>query len=230
MKWGLCALAGLLGCATAGSDNGGDGGGPDAARKDSTLPPDSSLVDMLMVQTLAQTSDNTVAAAKSLACGNATSGWTSENSWYRVFPLASFGITGPFHVNEVSFGVQESGTAVQQVQVKLGTYAGTPGATIDTALISNLGATTVNVPVTTTGQTVIAPITATVPANGQLVVEVFTADHTSTTTHFYMGASAGTEMAPGYLRAPACAFPQPQSMKAINASAGALIITVTGTH
>lgn len=212
----LCT--GLIGCATAGRDSPGDGGDP--------------TVDALPTVTLSQTADTTVVGGKGLACGGddgVSITWTRENSWYRVFPLQAFGITTPFQVTEVAFGVQEAGPTTQMIQLKLGTYSGTPGATLDPALIAPLTSAAVSVPVVTSPQLVEAPIRATVPAGGQLVVELAAADYANQDLHFYAGASAGAETAPAYLRAPDCGVDQPESIKALNAMAGSLVITVTGT-
>lgn len=237
MKRYLVAVL-LIGCASASTDGGGNrpdaggnrpdsGGGGEDAGVDAAPEPDAGP----QMVTLSQTADTNVAAESSLACGGA--GYTSENSYYRVFTLSSMGITKPFNVSEVQFGVQEAGGA-PTVQVKIGTYSGTPGNTLNTAMITPLNSANVSVPTTadTDNRKLTAAVTGTVPAGGKLVVEIFSPDYSNTTTFFYAGASAGTETAPGYVRAPAtgCDITQPQSMKALDPAAGSLIISVTGTH
>lgn len=236
MKRYLVAVL-LIGCASASTDGGGNrpdaggnrpdsgGGGGEDAGVDAAPPVDAAP----QMVTLSQTADTTVAAASSLACGS-SAGYTRENSWYRVFDLASMGVTGPLEVSQVTFGAQESGPAAQTLQVKIGTYAGTPGTTLDTAMITPINSANANVPASGTGQIITVPMTGTIPANSKLVVEIFSPDRVNTTTFFYVGASAGTEQAPGYVRAPACNILQPQSMKALDPAAGSLIVTVTGTH
>src|SRR3954469_24280779 len=57
--------------------------------------------------------DNEIAPSLSLACSDPNG--TKENSWYRIFHLADFGVDKPFAVNRVNFGVQ---TAIGDQRVK----------------------------------------------------------------------------------------------------------------
>src|SRR3954463_12227490 len=87
---------------------------------------------------------NAIATSLSLACSDAAG--TKENSWYRIFHLADFGVDKPFQVNRVNFGVQ---TAIgdQRIKVSIGTYDGNAGAVeLDTTKIDMLGLTTIGVP------------------------------------------------------------------------------------
>ncbi|MBA3820370.1 MAG: hypothetical protein H0X17_15875 [Deltaproteobacteria bacterium] len=176
--------------------------------------------------TLSQTTDTTIAAG-TVACGTST--YTAENSYYRIFDLASVGIAGPFSVTGVSFGVETS-SGTQSVQVKIGTYAGASGGTLSTAMITPLSSAMVSVPAMTTGQMLSTPITGVVPAGGKLIVEIFSPDHSAVAAKFYIGASAAAESAVAYLRAPTCGTPQPQPIKQLDPTVGSLIITATGTH
>src|SRR3954463_10967039 len=88
--------------------------------------------------------DNAIASGLSLACSDAAG--TKENSWYRIFHLADFGVDKPFAANRVNFGVQ---TAIgdQRIKVSIGTYDGNAGAVeLDTTKIDMLGLTTIGVP------------------------------------------------------------------------------------
>ncbi|MCX5745510.1 MAG: hypothetical protein NT062_23785 [Proteobacteria bacterium] len=228
MRWIAAVVLGLTACAQATTDK------PrplvDAASVDDAPDqPDALEIDAgPTLVTLSQTADTTVAAAQSLACG--ATGSTNENSWYRVFKLADAGITTAFHVTSVQFAVQEA-SASQSVQLKIGTYAGTPGATLNLASITPLTASTLTIAVATDLATINAPIDAIIPAGATMIVELFTPDHTSmTATYFYAGATAGAETQPGYLRAPACGVAAPQPMKVVDMNAGSLIMNVTGTH
>jgi len=230
MRWFPFLALVVLGCASAGSGgNNPDGNaGTDGSTTDGKTPDAAPMPDALQMSTLTQTADTTIATASSIACG--ANGATAENSWYRVFQLPMHGVTGPFAVTNVAFAVQESG-GTQSVQVKLGTYGGAIGGnSLDTGLITPLNSATVTVPASASPQMLSTPITGTVPAGGKLVVEIFSPDHSGTTTHFYLGASAGTETAAAYLRAPDCMATQPVAVKQLNASTGSLIITVSGTH
>jgi len=231
MRWLPLIAVVISGCASANS--GGGNGNSDA----SDTPPIDALVnsidapisiDAALSQTLQQTQDNTVAAANSVACG--ANGETDENSWYRVFSLAEHGITTQFFVNQVTFSVQESAGS-PPVQVKVGTYSGTLGATtLDVAQITPLASTTVTVPPTAAGLSVPAPLTATIPANAQVVVEILSPNLSGTGNFVYIGASTSAETRPGYIRAPACAIATPQTVAVTGFPNSHLIITLTGTH
>ena len=224
----LFLLVAVAGCASANVGGTGDdepvADAPPASDIDAPPP-----IDAALSSTLQQTTDNTIVAANSVACG--ANGTTAENSWYRVFALTEHAITTQFFVNQVTFGVQESGGS-PPVQVKIGTYTGAiGGANIDLAQISPLNSAVVNVPPTTTGISVPVPITATIPANAQLIVEILAPDLGATTAdHFYIGASTSAETRPGYIRAPDCSIATPQTVAATGFPASHIVITVTGTH
>jgi hypothetical protein len=245
----------LAGCASAGTQGQpadsslGGGGGGDSGNQmidaGTTVDAPMMMIDAPpgpVTVTLSQTTNNTVVAANSVACGgcNNTSNpcnstYTAENAYYRVFALADHGITTAFNVTQVTFGVQES-TAVT-VQVKLGTYAGTPGTTLNTGAtdfagaITQLATATVNVPATTTGISVPAPLTATVPAGSNLIVEILSPTHQGqANVYFYLGATNAGETKPGYLRAPSCSLATATTTGGIGYPAANLLISVTGMY
>ncbi len=244
----LALVLALAGCASAGNGeatidgNGGgsgsgsgSGGGSGEINDAPMAPPIDSGPT---TRTLSQTTTNNLKALGSIACANQTSGTTRANNYYRVFDLAAAGITTAFTVSQVSFQIEhcQPGTTVA---VRVGTYSGTPGATLTPANIAIL-ASNPNVavqqvventtpPASTPGGTVNAPITATIPAGQKLLVEVDAADGNNVYS-FYMGANDGGESAPGYVMAPTCNINTPTS---ITQAAGApvhLLLTVTGQY
>lgn len=232
MRW-LLLLAGVLaGCATAGVDGGSgnpDGNpGTDGTRVDAGVdapPPDASIMS-----TLTQTTSNSNVASNSVTCSS------GENSWYRVFALADHGVTGAFNVTQVTFGVQES-LASPSVQVKIGTYAGTPGTTLDLAMVTPINAATVAIAnQTNPGNNVVAPITGTIPAGSKLIVEIFKPGANTASNYFFVGASNAGETKSGYVRAPTCndaggaAITVPKTPASVGVPTAQLNITVTGTH
>lgn len=230
-------------CAAAGknSGSGDDQPTPDAKGTDSNgLGTDAAVtIDgppadaAPMMITMSQNTGATIGSASSIACGNNADGTTAENSWYRVFKLVDHGIAGPLSVTSVAFGVQEA-TGLPNVQVKIGTYSGNvtpPPAQLDTALVTPITAATFAVPNTasTATMTVNVPILATVPANAQMIVEVFSPNQLGTGKYFYLGGNALGESKPGYLRAPGCTTPQPKTTAALGFPTSNLVITVSGT-
>ncbi len=202
---------------------------------DGPLPIDGPAVDAAPIAvTLTQNTGTAIGSNNSIACGNGDN-TTAENSWYRVWKLSDEGIAGGFKVTAVSFGVQEA-NGLPNVQVKIGSYSGNitpPPAQLDTSLITPIAAATFAVPNTanTATTTVTVPVSANVPAMGQMIVEVFSPDANGTGKYFYLGGNSLGESKPGYLRAPtgACATPQPRTTAALGFPTSHLFITVSGT-
>lgn len=176
---------------------------------------------------LAQTDDMTIATQLSLACSDASG--TKENSWYRMFRLADYGVDKPLTVNRVNFAVQ---TAIgdQRVKVSIGTYAGDAGSVeLDPTKIDVLGLTTIPVP-EGASQMLQANFPAIeVPHNANLIVEI-KSEGTGDGRYFYLGATRGAETIPGYLRAPTCKTPNPVMTSALGFSQTHLIIAVSGAY
>src|SRR5262245_49649361 len=131
MRWFFVAAA-LAGCAAAERSTFGNGTGGDSGIRlldgsrtiDSPRFLDAPGNGMTSV-TLTQTTDNTIAAGSSLACGgckafdamlNCIDYRTNENAYYRVFKMSDYSITGTLHIKQVTFGVQEAG-GTNSVQV-----------------------------------------------------------------------------------------------------------------
>src|SRR5947207_12127093 len=100
MRWLLLCLV-IAGCARAGKENSIIGGLFDAGPLDGTdvPPPDGSPIDAPPQQmTLSQTVSAGIAVGTSFNCHRVDTGFTRENSYYRVFTLSEHGITGPLHI------------------------------------------------------------------------------------------------------------------------------------
>lgn len=257
MRWFLL-LAALVGCASAHHDSplgqqpdaalppGPDaGGGRDAAPMADAPSADAPPADApgTQTRTLSQTNSQTLTAGTSIACGNAQG--TSANSFYRVFDLGALGITSDFHVTTVSFQIEDS-EGGNVVAARVGTYGGTPGATLTSSMITILASNaTVSVPnvvetfdannnASTPGGMVDAPVAATIPAGQKLLIEVDVPDGTAGSggKFFYMGANAGGETGDSYFSATACTPPgaTPTDVSQVAMSNVDLLFTVTGTY
>ena len=225
-------LAGLLvGCASAGSPDQNpntDGSTTDGKTADAGI--DARMPDAAIMTTLTQLVSTTNASGNSVVCNS------GENSWYRVFALADHNITGAFNVQSVTFGVQEAaGSPI--VNIRVGTYGAVPGATLNTAMITNVNQTTHQVPAfTNPGGNVTVPITAMIPAGSRLIVEVAKSGTNTAGLHFVVGASNAGETKSGYVRAPTCndgggnAITQPITTAAAGRPTAHLNIVVTGMH
>ncbi len=117
----------------------------------------------------------------------------------------------------------------QSPSVKVGTYNGTPGATLSVGNMTTVTTKTATVPATTTGATVNVDFTGTtIMAGKKLLLEI---DSPAGST-LYMGANTGGESAPGYIMAPACSINSPTDISSVSTSYPTvdLLMTVTGTY
>lgn len=254
----------LAGCATAARDAGGqgspDGGGlggghPDGGvgkDADTTPPVDAApLPDAPMGQTqvtLSQTNDMMMAAGKSVACrtldpifGTIVLG-TSDNSWYRVFKLADYGITGPFNLQRVTFWTDyaSAGTGTTQpATLRVGTYAGSVEAdTLNTSQITNVGTAQIQIPDADSANGTPPPvetnISATVPVGSNLIVELALPEGGNDGNYFYIGVTAGGESKKSYIRSAnsLCNITPPKALTSpggLNKPDNSILLTVTGT-
>lgn len=265
MKGLLYLVIAVAGCATAARDNssdaggggmvderpdGGLGGGGSGKDADITPPVDAApLPDAppgQMQVTLSQTNDMTMAAGKGVACigrdpiFNIAVG-TRDNSWYRIFKLSDYGITGAFSLQRVTFysDYAYAGTGTTQAAtIKVGTYSGAlEGDTISTGSITYLGTQPITIPDADSANGVDPPvetnIAATIPAGSNLIVELALPDGYDDGNFFYIGVSAGGETKKGYIRAPTgCNIANPTSLisaAGLNKPDNAVMLTVTGT-
>ena len=250
MKLSVCLL--LVVCASAGAPEVGGHGDAGFTHADSSTmhPPIDAYVNLIdappgqQTKTLKQTTSDTLRAITSIACP-ATDVGTSANNYYRVFDLATFGVTTDFHVTQISFQVEDCDTLAGNgttVAVRVGTYSGTPGATLVAANMTVLASNAnVQVPevvedvnaMTTPGGLVNAPINATIPAGGKVFVELDVPDG-DFDHFFYPGANTGGQSAPGYMSSPQCTPPgtTPQDIGTVpNPDTEIdLLLTVTGTY
>lgn len=221
--------------------SGGQPDVPDASRVDGNLV-DTTLIDATPMQTLSQTTSNMLEAGTSQACLAPSSG-TAANNYYRVFDLAAFNITTDFHVSQISFQVEHcddlNGTTGTSVVVRVGTYSGTPGDMLTLANMTLLAsANSIAVPEVvedpgpppvTAGETVNAPISATVPAGQKMYIEVDAPDGNAT-YEMYMGANNDGETGFGYVLAPTCGLTVPTNISTVVGGPLNLLMTVSGSY
>lgn len=235
------AVLWLLACASA-EPGGGNNGNPDApSNPDGSgppidgpgvppidAPPPPIDAPPLQTITLSQGSSMAIVAGGSPSCNQ--SNFTRDNSYYRVFRLADFGITRPFTAERVDFGVEEAlagaGTS-QTVQVRLHRLAGT----LLTANMTNVAGQNVQV---NNGTGIVIPV-ALSPApvlqpDATLVAEVFVPDGLAASNTFFIGSNAAAETAPSYIRSTTCTIPEPQTMASISFPDAHIVLTVSGTY
>lgn len=239
-----CAKAGLPGN-NAGDDSGtGSGSGTDASN-----PPDDAavdarpidapiMIDAPVMATFTETNASNVVTNNSFACSNTSTHYTRTNSYYRIYTLTDFGISTKFYVNQVSFAVEQAtaggGQTQQAAQIKVGTYDVAPvGTTLDLTKITPINAVNIQIP-NGSSTLVNTPITATIPAGTNLIVELAIPDGNAVGNIFFFGTNGGGETKPGYIRAPDCNVTSPTTMLSVAQGGGLaeadLIMTVSGTH
>ena len=163
--------------------------------------------------TLRQTADGVPSSNGTVACttsGTSPNEITGDGAWYRVFALedSHFGITTPFHVSSVSFGVLKSRLATN-VTVGIGRYSGTvpTAATIDPVTFT--WTADVSVPATNTDHpsVVNVPLTADLAAGSVIVVGIKVQSEAGDS--FFPAGSASAEWAPAYFHSSvqACSGP-----------------------
>jgi hypothetical protein len=256
---GLMYLVLISGCASAGRDevvggrpDGGPGGGGSGSGKDAGMMPPpvdaAPLPDAPAGQqqvTLSQTTNMTIAAGRAIACSSSVLGvpvGTRDNSWYRVFKLSDYAITGTFNLQRVSFysDYAYAGTGfTQPATLKIGTYAGTVDAdTLTVASITPITSMPVTIPDADSSNGVDPPvdvnISAMIPAGSNLIVELALPDGYNDGNFYYIGVSAGGETKKGYIRAtPAgCNMTTPKALTSaggLNIADNSIMLTVTGT-
>lgn len=178
--------------------------------------------------TLRQTVDDKVESSLKFGCTN-NDDTTPDTSWYRVFSIAEEGISGDFDIESVRFGVCST-IGTPDVTIKIGTLAAAPGAMLDPTDITPLGSASATIQPTLIPKLIDVPITGTVPAGGQLVVEVRTADQLGSGNQFTIGVTAADEERPAYLRAALCGTPNATQTTTAGVPDAHVVLTVTGSR
>lgn len=178
--------------------------------------------------TLRQTDDDKVESSLKFGCTNSDD-TTPDTSWYRVFSIADEGISGDFEIESVRFGVC-SAVGTPDVSIKIGTLAVAPGAMLDPADITPLGSANATIQASLIPKLVDVPIAGTVPAGGQLVVEVRIADQLGSGNQFTIGVTAADEDRPAYLRAALCGTPNATQTTTAGVPMAHVVLTVSGSR
>jgi hypothetical protein len=195
------------------------------------LPPDAPPAPI--TTTITRSTDTTTITTPNAISCNAT-GVHSENSYWRVFALADFGITSTFTISNVQIGIEQAiaGTGVSQpAELKLHTLNGAftnanlSQLSTQAVTISNQSGTLLNIPVAS----------VVVPAGGTFVVQVRTPDGAAAGHSFFFGSNSAGQSSPSYISAPlpepgGCAITEPTDLASIDFPAVHWVMSVTGTY
>ena len=253
----LTAVFGLVACATgtppgsdddddvqvidAPSNNNDPDGNNDPPIDSPTAPPiDAPMIPidapMQQSRTLTQSTSMAITAANTVSCNNTAPGYTTENSYYRVFQLPSLNINTPFTVTRIDFGIEQADAGIGTTQTVQANAYVLNGA-LNTANLTRIAGNVVTINDQSLGmiQVPMSP-TGVVPAGGTLVVELFIPDGTAAGNIIFLGSNASGESGPTYLRAPSCGAPQPATIASLLAGSPPpvpvvhIVMGVTGTY
>ena len=173
---------------------------------------------------LTQSTTQAILTGNSVSCN--AGGLHTDNSYWRAFSIAAF--PGGFDVCEVEFGIEQAigagGTQPVTVNVYSSTGAAFPGGTLVLQGTANLS-------VADQSATVLdAPITASIPAGAEMVVEIFTPDGQTAGHSFFIGSNADGQSAPSYLSAATCGVTVPTPTGSIGFPDMHIVMNVRGAN
>jgi subtilisin-like proprotein convertase family protein len=177
---------------------------------------------------ITESASQNIVGGNSIACADATTGFTFENHYWRAFDLPSFSIGGIFEVCQVEIAVEAAISIAGDQPLTVNLYwtgsGGFPGGTL-----TSIG--TANLTVPDQDQSFLTvPITATAPAGSTLVVEVASPDGTTEGYAFYIGSNDQPQTAPSYLSADACGVTTPTDLADLNFPNMHIVINVRGAE
>ncbi|GHC55747.1 T9SS type A sorting domain-containing protein [Ulvibacter litoralis] len=148
----------------------------------------------------------------SVACADNTSGISTDNSFWRSYTPADFGVTDEMAVTQVEFAVGSSDFAVAPYAVTVNLYSS--DATFPAGNFTLLA--TQQVPVLESDAGTILTATLDTPFNidstSEVIVEVADVDET---VNFRIGQNTLGETAPSYLTSVGCAITEPTTTETI---------------
>lgn len=175
--------------------------------------------------TLTQSTQQAIAAGRSVTCQGLFGLWEYETSYLRHFTPADFGVVGDLEVSSVTFGIEGFLGLSTRLTVNLYTLTDAP---LRYQNLHRIGTATTRLGTGLDRMSAIeVPVTGTVPAGSTLVVEVRAP--ANVLSSFFLGAHPDGQAADSYLRAPKCGLPEPTPTQEIGLPQLQFLINVTGT-
>jgi len=181
--------------------------------------------------TLTHSVSQAIISGNSVACNNGST--HTDNSYWRAFTMSDFGVLADMTVCSVEIGVElaDAPAGSQPLTIRMYTSnqtfpTGYPGSL---TLIGSVDTTVAN---GTALAVIDVPVTASVPAGSELVIEVFTPNGLTAGNRFFIGSNSSGQSGPSYISAADCGvsaptdiaslgFPNMHIVKNVKASAGA---------
>ena len=180
--------------------------------------------------TITHSSSQAIVEGNSVACNDNTTGFTTENHYWRAFNMNTFTGGQEYDVTSVSFGIElaESGSGTgQPITVNLYVESGAPFPNGTRTLLGTSGS--VNVP-DQTDSIFSVPLTATVPAGAlELIMEVLSPDGRPAGNRFFIGSNTDPETGPSYLSAADCGVTDPTPVGTIGFPNMHIVMNVNGS-
>ncbi len=177
-----------------------------------------------------QNYSETIVANNGISCNTTATGVISDNQYYRRLDMSTYNANNGFKVSSMTVGVELADSSTSQVPGDFLIYA-IPHATADPFMISDLGAPLATVPVNyflPSGGLITAPISASIPAGSDMVIEASVDDGGAGDAEFYPGANEEAELGPVYLTSAGCAVSEPTPVVDLVGSEYANIMFVHG--
>ena len=189
--------------------------------------------------TLTQSSSQAITPLNSVSCNDGTG--HTDNSYFRSFPITAIAYPAGFSACSLEVGVETASGAGGTQPVTVNLYSNV-GGVFPAGTRTSVGTATVQVP-DQAGTIINVPVTGTVAAGAELIVELFTPDGTTAGNLFFMGSNAAAESGTSFLAAAGCGITAPTATAAIGfpdfhfvmnvhgspAGAGAGALTITPT-
>jgi len=177
--------------------------------------------------TITQSASQTIEALGSVSCN--AGGLHTDNSYLRVFDLATHGITEDFDITSVETGVEQAvgNTGSQPIEWKFFVLTN-PAGTITRGNFTPIGTLATTVPDMSLALHASAITGVTAPAGSRLVVELFTPNGQTAINSFFLGANAAGQTGPTYLEAADCGVTAPTPTGSIGFPNMHWVLNVTG--
>jgi hypothetical protein len=158
-----------------------------------------------------QNYSETIVANDGISCNTTATGVISDNQYYRRFDMSTYNANNGFQVSSMTVGVELADSSTNNVPGDLLIYA-IPHATADPFTVDDLGTAVASVPVnyfSPDGGLITTPISASIPAGSDMVIEASVDDGGTGDAQFYPGANEEPELGPVYLTSEGCGITDP---------------------
>ena len=166
----------------------------------------------------------TITPGNSVACPG------DDDSYLRRFDLdADFGVTSPYTISSVDFGIEAFGAPLTALTLTVNLYTIPSGAPFTFANLTLIGTAPFASTAAQAGTVVNAPVAGMVadPVANDLVVEIFAPDNTNGGTWF-IGSNPAGQTGPTFLASSFCGAPEPTDIATLGFPTMHMVMVVNG--